>query len=79
MKEKFIFMSTQLLKGVKQIIKTFLIEDYFHFSPVSATLVVHLSCKYLREFSKKLEMALLVYSGAWEKLIHEKNLKYKIS
>jgi hypothetical protein len=38
-----------------------------------------LSHKYLREFSKKFEMAVMVYSGAWEKLIHEKNQKSKIS
>ena len=37
------------------------------------------SCKYLREFSKKLGTALMVYSGAWRKLIHEKNQKQKIS
>jgi hypothetical protein len=37
------------------------------------------SCKYLREFSKKFETALMVYSGAWGKLIHEKNQKQKIS
>ncbi len=34
-----------------------------------------MSCEYLREFSKKLETALIVYSGAWWKLIHEKNQK----
>jgi hypothetical protein len=33
----------------------------------------------LREFSKKFEMAVLVYSGAWGKLINEKNQKSKIS
>ncbi len=33
----------------------------------------------LREFSKKFEMAQIVYSGAWGKLIHEKNQKQKIS
>ncbi len=38
-----------------------------------------LSCEYLREFSKKFETALMVYSGAWGKLIHEKNQKSKIS
>jgi hypothetical protein len=37
------------------------------------------SCEYLREFSKKFETALLVYSRAWGKLIHEKNQKQKIS
>ncbi len=38
-----------------------------------------LSCEYLLEFSKKFETALMVYSGAWGKLIHEKNQKQKIS
>jgi hypothetical protein len=38
-----------------------------------------MSCNYLREFSKKIETALMVYSGAWGKLIHEKNQKSKIS
>ncbi len=37
------------------------------------------SCEYLSEFSKKIETALIVYSGAWGKLIHEKNPKSKIS
>ncbi len=32
-----------------------------------------LSFEYLREFSKKFETALMVYSGAWGKLIHGKN------
>ncbi len=38
-----------------------------------------LSREYLRKFSKKFEMAVLVYSDAWGKLIHEKNQKSKIS
>jgi hypothetical protein len=38
-----------------------------------------LSFEYLREFSKKFETALLVNSGAWGKLIHEKKQKSKIS
>jgi hypothetical protein len=33
---------------------------------------LHLSCEYLREFSKKFEIAFMGYSGALEKLIHEK-------
>jgi hypothetical protein len=36
-------------------------------------------CKDLREFSKKFGTALTVKSGAWGKLIHEKNKKRKIS
>jgi len=55
-----------------------MIEDFFHLSPVSTTPVVNLEP--LRKFSKKFEMALMVYSGAWGKLIHEKkNQKSKIS
>jgi hypothetical protein len=38
-----------------------------------------LSCEYLRKFSKKFETTLMVYSGAWGKLIYEKNQKSKIS
>ncbi len=41
-------------------------------------LKVTLSCEYLRDFTKKIETALMVYSGAWGKLIHE-NQKSKIS
>ncbi len=38
-----------------------------------------LTCEYLREFSKKFEITLLLFSGAWGKVMHEKNLKQKIS
>ncbi len=37
-----------------------------------------LTCEYLREFSKKFEMTLMLFSGAWGMVIHEKNLKQKI-
>ncbi len=37
-----------------------------------------LTCEYLREFLKKFEMILMLLSGAWGKVIHEKNLKQKI-
>jgi hypothetical protein len=43
------------------------------------TPVVHLQTEYLREFLKKFEMTLMGYTGAWQKLIHEINLKPKIS
>ena len=36
-----------------------------------------LSWEYLRKFAKKFETSLMVYSGAWGKLIHEKNQKQK--
>ncbi len=37
-----------------------------------------LSCEYLRKFSKKFETTPMIYSGAWGKLIREKNQKSKI-
>ncbi len=36
-----------------------------------------MTCKYLREFSEKFETVLMGYSGAGEKLIHEKKQKQK--
>jgi hypothetical protein len=36
-----------------------------------------LTCEYLREFSKKFEMTLMLFSGAWEKVIHEKKPEAK--
>jgi hypothetical protein len=49
-----------------------MIEYFFPFASYT------LSCEYLRECLKKFEMAIMVYSGAWGKLIHEKNQKQKI-
>ncbi len=37
------------------------------------------TCKYLCEFLKKFVMNQMIFSGAWGKMIHEKNLKQKIS
>ncbi len=34
--------------------------------------------KNLCEFSKQFEMTLIIFSGAWRKMINEKNLKQKI-
>ncbi len=38
-----------------------------------------LTSEYLCEFAKKFEINLLLFSGAWRKMIHEENLKQKIS
>jgi hypothetical protein len=38
-----------------------------------------LTCEYLCEFSKKLEMILMLLSGAWGQVIHKKYPKQKIS
>ncbi len=64
----------------KKLINTFLIEDFFicHHA-VSTTLVVYLELWMSPQICEKFEMAQIVYSGAQGKLIHEKNLKSKIS
>jgi hypothetical protein len=38
-----------------------------------------LTCESLRGFSKKFEKTLMLFLGAWGKMIHEKNLKQNIS
>jgi hypothetical protein len=51
--------------------------------PVATTGVIDtdatLTCQYLRKFFKKVETTLLLFSGAWGKMIYEKNLKQKFS
>jgi hypothetical protein len=37
-----------------------------------------ITCEYLRKFRKKFEINLLLFSGAWGKMIHVKNLNEKI-
>jgi hypothetical protein len=38
-----------------------------------------MTCKYLCEYTKKNEMTLMLFSGTWWKMIHEKNPKQTIS
>ncbi len=75
----YIYVNSTTQRCSNKIIKIF--EDFSHLPPVPKTPMVHLElrCEYLREFSKKFETALMIYSGAWGKLIHEKNQKSKIS
>jgi hypothetical protein len=68
----FIYVNSTTQRCPNKIIKNCLLEDFFAF----ATGVVD---EYLREISKKFEIAVVVYSDAWGKLIHEKNQKSKIS
>ncbi len=68
-------MLTLLPKGAQtKLLKLFCLK-IFPF----ATSVCTLSREYLRKFSKKFEMAVIVYSDTWGKLIREKNQKSKIS
>ncbi len=69
----YLWVNSTSQRCPNKIIKTFMIEDFFHLPPVLRHRWCTLSCEYLREFSKKFETALILYSGAWEKLIHEKN------
>ncbi len=47
--------------------------------PVSLIPELHLDLRIIREFSIKFEMNLMLFPGAWGKMIHEKNMKQIIS
>ncbi len=56
-----------------------MIEDFLHLPPVSLTPVANLELRISPIIFEKFETTLMVYSGAWGKLIREKNQKSKIS
>jgi hypothetical protein len=56
-----------------------MIEDFIHLPSVSTTPVVHIELRVSPRIFEKFEMALMIYIGAWLKLIHEKNQKSKNS
>jgi hypothetical protein len=62
---------------LSKVIQIFLIEDFFVCHQSQLHRWCTLSCEYLHKFTQKLETGQEVYSGAWGKLIHEKNLKLK--
>ena len=49
-----------------------MIEDFFHLPTVSFTPVADLELQISPRIYEKIEMTLMVYSGAWGKLIHKK-------
>jgi hypothetical protein len=65
----------------KEIMKIFLIEDFFHFfHRCQRYRWCTLTSKYPREFSKKIQNGPNgIIRGLGGKLIHVENLKYKIS
>ncbi len=79
-KKMYLLVNSTTQRCPNKIFKIFLIDDFFHFPPVSTTRWCTLSCEYLREFSNKFEIIIILmgYSRAGGKLIHEKNLKSKI-
>jgi hypothetical protein len=73
-------MFTLLPKGVQtKVLKFFSLKIFSIYHRCQRHQWCTLSCEYLRNFLKKFEMAVKVFSGAWGKLIHEKNQKLKIS
>ncbi len=78
-KNLYIYDNSTTQRCPNKIIKNFLLEDFFCLPPVSLTPVVHLEPRISPRFFEKFEMAVMVYSDAWGKLIHEKNQKSKIS
>ncbi len=69
----FIYMLTLLPKGAQtKLLKFFCFKMFSICHRCRWHRWCTLSREYLREFSKKFEMAVVVYSDAWGKLIHEK-------
>jgi hypothetical protein len=54
-----------------------MIEDFFDLPQVSTTPVVHLALQISQRIFENFETALMVYSGAWGKLIYEKTRNRK--
>jgi hypothetical protein len=75
----YLLVNSTCQRCQNKIIKTFMIEVFSICHRCQQHRWCTLSCKYLREFLKKFETALMAYSGARGKLIHEKNQKSKIS
>jgi hypothetical protein len=72
----FLYVNSTTQRCPNKIIKTFLIVDFFHL-PLSTTTVVHLELQISPRILKKNQNA--CYGILRGKLIHEKNLKSKIS
>ncbi len=74
LKQKFIYMYYP--KGVQtKLLKFFCLKIFSICYRCCWHRWCTLSHEYLREFSKKFEMAVVVYSEAWGKLIHEKKTR----
>ncbi len=76
--DKFEIFCGSKIKIIRMIL-TFMIEDFFQLPLVSTTPVVPLELRISQQILTKFEMALMVYSGAWGKLIHEKTRSQKSS
>ncbi len=81
LKEKmYLYVNSTIQRGSNKITKAFLIEDFSICQQCQwHRPLVYLGLRIFPRILEKFEMALMVYSGACGKLIHEKNLKSKIS
>jgi hypothetical protein len=75
----YLYVNSSTQRCPNKIIKIFLIADFFFLPPVSTTPVVHFELRTSLRIFENFETALMVYSGVWGKLNHEKNQKSKIS
>jgi hypothetical protein len=81
-KKIHLYVNSSTPRWPNKIFKTFLIEDFFHLPSVSMTMVVHLELWISPGIFRKnwnSPNGILRESGACGQLIHEKNLKSKIS
>jgi hypothetical protein len=72
-KKIYLYANSTTQRCPKEIMKIFLIENFFHLLPVSTTPVVHLDLRISPRILKKFEN-----QGLGGKLIHVENLKSKI-
>ncbi len=73
----YINVNSTIQRCFNKIIKIFLIKDFFHLPPVSATPVVNLELRIYERLLEKFKMVLMGYSGAGGKQIHKKTRSKK--
>jgi hypothetical protein len=73
----YIYDNSTTQRCPNKIINNFLLEDFSQLQPVSTTPVIHLEPRISPRIFEKFEMAVMVYSGAWGKLIHAKKPEVK--
>ncbi len=73
----YLYVNSTTQRCPNKIIKIFLLEDFSICHRCRWHWWCTFSREYLSEFSKKFEMAVMVYSDAWGKLIHEKTRSRK--
>jgi hypothetical protein len=79
-KKVFLYVNPTSQRCLNKKFKTFLIKDFSIRHWCQRHRWCTLSCQYPREISRKFETALMGYSWAWGRLIHEKpEAKYLVA